>query len=399
MPTEKEQTELIDLEIDLDKIGELSLAILINQLLRFTQHNNLPLIPIKEFINHSTKPIIQFDYSKEFKDIFFHHSMQCYANGSIPKEEIRHVVHCLDINLHGHNEKLKRIKFRYLSLNQSPVLGEMPYIMSLTDANDKTTHYLIRDPIATIINMMTIVIVANVSENDVEFRASKYIRATTEEFPPTFWSEEGAWQIDDSNKLSYVDIYHPIIEETVKQHIEESVKNSFLLKNKSELTIMDVGGGDGQLAFFIIAYLSKEKIKHKYILIEPDQSQCEQAKALLNQFINPSVSTLEIHTSTLSDYMKQPGMHEKLDFQVDIVISSGGPINLHVVNQEEAWRNLMIMRLLLSDTGRIIATGRTLLATKAKDLERVGFTFFAKSTLVATDDGLPFKQKYVMGCK
>lgn len=399
MPTEKELLEVIEPEFDIENIGELSLTMLVNQLIHFTDQKKHPLVSINDLIVHSNKPIVQFDYSKEFKDLFFNHSMSCYIQGLISREEIHHVVNCLDINLLGRNEQLKRIKFRYLSMNQSPVLGDMPYIMSLTDLNDKTTHYLVRDPLATIINMMTIVVVANLSETDVEFRASKYLRATTEELSPEFWSAAGPWQTVDSNKLTYVDIYHPMMEETVKQLIEERIKNGILIKDKSELTIMDVGGGDGQLAFFITGYLNANNIKHKYILIEPDASQCEQAKALLNPFIKPSVSTLEIHTSTLADYISQPGMHEQMDRQVDIILSSGGPINLHVVNHEEAWRNLMIMRSLLADTGRIIATGKSPLAYKAKELERVGFTLFAKSTLVASEDGIPFKQKYVMGFK
>lgn len=399
MPTEKELLEVIEPEFDIENIGELSLTMLVNQLILFTDQKKHPLVSINDLILHSNKPIVQFDYSKEFKDLFFNHSLLCFLQGLISREEIRNVVNCLDINLLGRNEQLKRIKFRYLSMNQSPVLGDMPYIMSLTDLNDKTTHYLVRDPLATIINMMTIVVVANLSETDVEFRASKYLRATTEELSPDFWSEAGPWQTVDSNKLTYVDIYHPMMEETVKQLIEERIKNGILIKDKSELTIMDVGGGDGQLAFFITGYLNANNIKHRYILIEPDASQCEQAKVLLNPFIKPSVSTLEIHTSTLSDYVNQPGMHEKMDRHVDIILSSGGPINIHVVNQEEAWRNLMIMRSLLTDTGRIIATGKSPLAYKAKELERVGFTLFAKSTLVASEDGIPFKQKYVMGCK
>jgi hypothetical protein len=397
MPNVETKIESEEFRLDIEHIGERSLDMLVKQLLCLSSQKKLPLIPLDELSKHTTESIIQIDYSKEFKQRFFYSSAIAFQYGLIPQEAISHVVNCLDINLLGHDDQLKRIKFHYLSLNQSPELGEMPSVMSLTDSKDMTTHYLVRDPIATIINMMTIVIVANLSETDVEFRASNFTRTTTPELPPSFWSKTGSWQNISDNKLAYTEIYHPIMLETVQDLLTDKVSTSALLKNKTELTIMDVGGGNGQLAYFIISYLAMNNIKYKYILIEPDQSQCEQAKTLLNP-LNIPASALEIHQSTLVDYIHQPGMSEKMNDQVDIILSSGGPINIHVVNKEDAWRNLMIMRLLLSENGRIIATGKSPLAYKAKELEKIGFTFFAKSTLVPSEDGIPFKQKYLMGC-
>lgn len=396
MPNVETKIESEELRLDVEHIADNSLDMLVKQLLCLTIQKKLPLISLDELSKHTTEPIIQIDYSKEFKQRFFYSSALAFQYGVIPQEAISHVANCLDINLLGRNDQLNRIKFHYLSLNQSPELGEMPYVMSLTDSNNKTTHYLVRDPIATIINMMTIVIVANLSETDVEFRASNFTRTTTPELPPSFWSKTGSWQNISENKLSYTDIYHPIMFKTVQDILTDRVTASALFKNKAELTIMDIGGGNGQLAYFIISYLTMKNIKYKYILIEPDQSQCEQARTLLNP-LNIPASALEIHQSTLVDYIHQPGMSEKMNYQVDIILSSGGPINIHVVNKEDAWRNLMIMRLLLSENGRIIATGKSPLAHKAKELATVGFKFFAKSTLVPSEDGIPFKQKYVIG--
>jgi len=118
----------------------------------------------------------------------------------------------------------------------------------------------------------------------------------------------------------------------------------------------------------------------EYILIEPNKKECEIANKTLIEFIAPSrsepkekVQTASIFNSTLQEFMSMPN-HKQYIGQTDVIISSDGPLNYHVVTTKVAKENLSAYKEMLSETGKVIATGLTSLLIDKKDIERENLT-------------------------
>lgn len=172
----------------------------------------------------------------------------------------------------------------------------------------------------------------------------------------------------------------------------DAFENQVLDKNlNNALIVIDVGGGKGRLAKKLLALADSKNIRLNYFLVEPDQSQCEEARKNLKSYFhnansNNVISNVEIFEGTFEQFLSSDlGM--SLKEKCDVVISSGGPINIQVVSMEEAKKSMQGIRGLIAPEGVVIAQGKSDLLLKRKDLENnYGFNVIASARREIEED-------------
>lgn len=206
----------------------------------------------------------------------------------------------------------------------------------------------------------------------IEEKLKRYYRLRAKPHPDSFWSKE--WSLD-----KYCLPYSaPGGIDTVTV---DTFRSYMTARALSEAVVLDVGGGKGRLADKLLHEATRMGIDLKYILIEPDLSQCEAAWFLLKSY--PQV---QVFHGTLQDFMARPRDKElqepfseclvedhSLKGRVDLIISCGGPLNNQVVSYDTAYTNACDYLTMLSQGGAVIATGLTSLLLSKKNLESIGF--------------------------
>lgn len=206
----------------------------------------------------------------------------------------------------------------------------------------------------------------------IEEKLKRYYRLRAKPHPSSFWSKE--WALDKyCLPYSAPGGIDTVTVDTFRSYMTD--------RALSEAVVLDVGGGKGRLANKIVLEATRMGIDLKYILIEPDLSQCEDAWSLLKSY-----SQVQVFHGTLQDFMARP--HDKelqepfgecpvedqsLKGRVDLIISCGGPLNNQVVSYDTAYTNACDYLTMLSLGGAVIATGLTSLLLSKKNLESIGF--------------------------
>ncbi|KTC99166.1 class I SAM-dependent methyltransferase [Legionella erythra] len=202
----------------------------------------------------------------------------------------------------------------------------------------------------------------------IEEKLRRYYRLRAKPHPSSFWGKE--WGLDKyCLPYSAPGGIDTVTVDTFRSYMTD--------RALSEAVVLDVGGGKGRLAAKIVLEAARMGIDLKYILIEPDLSQCEAAWSLLK-----SCSQVRVFHGTLQDFMSRPedkaleeGLveNQSLKGRVDLIISCGGPLNNQVVSYETAYTNACDYLTMLSFGGAVIATGLTSLLLSKKNLESIGF--------------------------
>ncbi len=259
---------------------------------------------------------------------------------------------------------LKRIKISYIRLGFISYFGKATCILDFTSKQGESAYYLIKERTADDILSSLKSLVDSLPNNCVEIRLPKKRRKNTSALDISFWStREGTWftkEVQDSYRCEI----DPI---TI-----EGFEKVLITRQNSELIVFDVGGGNGRVAKKIIEVATNSCMKINYILIEPNELQSLEAKTLLETFGQQAT----VICTTLDDFQKLPEYQEYLG-KVDVVISSGGPLNVEVASYKNAIDNIQIINNLLKDDGHLIATGRTHLAIKQKEMKRYGFSILS----------------------
>ncbi len=93
-------------------------------------------------------------------------------------------------------------------------------------------------------------------------------------------------------------------------------------------------------------------------------------------------SALGVINESLENFSSD-SKYKKYRESADIIISSGGPLNVQIVSHAAAIKNLGMLRRLLKKQGILIATGLSELAIKKKDMEKQHFTIFSTHSVQA----------------
>jgi len=223
----------------------------------------------------------------------------------------------------------------------------------------------------------------------LETTLSKIQRQSANVFPLEKWGDD--WEEGRRNQAVYNCTSDPMILKNLDTYVFPNINGD------RELIILDIGGGKGRLAEKIIHSAQQKDIKVYYILLEPIASQVNKAKERFSkiQELYKDRLIIQVIVSTLENFTKQDCYHKYVG-AVDCIISSGGPLNMSIVTQSDAQKNLAVMHGLLTKDGKIIVNGLTHTLVNKKDFHKCGFTLFNMSARIIDVDGDPVvKQDYV----
>lgn len=185
------------------------------------------------------------------------------------------------------------------------------------------------------------------------------------EYPryPLFWG--GNWESMKYISEHYENHSDPIFLMKFENHI--------LNNRKSELlNVIDIGAGKGRLAEKLITVAQNNKFPLNYILLEPDAKQCkianEKMDLLKDRYGENLLCKIIIINSTIEDFVGSELCNE-YNGRIDVVISSGGPLNIEVVSFGDAHKNISTIENLLSPHGVVLASGLTSLLVSKKSLQ------------------------------
>lgn len=235
--------------------------------------------------------------------------------------------------------------------------------LSFKDNAQPPQHFLINDKHPLSKSLQTLL--ENIPEEYLEKTVHKHHRKSTQPHSPEFWN--GIWGNNPGMEAMYdFDIDVMTVETFEKEVLDKQNKNT-------DITVMDVGGGKGRIAKKLLTAAYRKNVALNYILIEPAHAQCEMAQKTLEPLINAMQkklnSKIKIIENTFDEFL-QSDLAQDLQGKIDVIISSGGPINIDVVNLETAKINITGMRKMIAPDGVMIAVGKTDLLLTRKDLEK-----------------------------
>jgi len=183
--------------------------------------------------------------------------------------------------------------------------------------------------------------------------------------PKQYWDKN--WDDPKNHGLYYDEINDPIVIDAYQKHVLSSLK-----KINDEIVILDLGAGKGRLAKKIITETLKAGLKIHYLFLEPSNMQLQQANKFLKDFEKTDNSKITYFPIKIDDL--------KLTHQVDCIISSGGPLNMDIVKQQQAIENVSKIESWLCPNGIFIGTGQTALVVKAKHFNKCGLELLSYAT-------------------
>lgn len=235
----------------------------------------------------------------------------------------------------------------------------------------------------------------------VELAQHSETRKSIKPFHRSYWTEnEIDWDADTRQSHHYEDVSDPMIIAAFTEHVIG------MGQTEKPLIIVDVGAGKGRLAMKLLelAQQSTPPVRLHYFMIEPDRYQVEKANNAISELVKNHgeqfVSRVVIFGGTLSDFKKSNHFKE-LQHHVNVVISSGGPLNAQVVSYRDAIKNLSTMNALLMENGKLIATGLSALLVTRKEFQKHGMNIISAARRTVGDldgDGMPmieYQQCYV----
>ena len=174
------------------------------------------------------------------------------------------------------------------------------------------------------------------------------------------WVEQSqiAWE-------EYRNTIHPAISE---------VAIKILSQVSSTPTILEIGGGEGQLAEGILRKISRTV---HYIFLEMNKVAVERARLTLSQY---PVTVVEGDVLEKVDYCNDSAKLNAIEKKsVDLVIGSGILTDVVLKNPEEGLKVLSNVAPLVKPGGYIILSGHAKPLVTANDLEQWGFKVLNKT--------------------
>ncbi|WP_133128525.1 hypothetical protein [Legionella nagasakiensis] len=238
----------------------------------------------------------------------------------------------------------------------------------------------------------------------VEEKVKRFYRLSARPHDKSFWAK-------DWNESKYTAQYS---DPKGIDSITVNTFNKYLHKHcrtGDDLILVDVGGGKGRVALKLIEEARRANIELKYILIEPDVPQCREAASSLGEKAVVFAGTLQDFIATTQDITsEQYDLLEKALRKIgvninevvgnsDLVISSGGPLNIQVVSYQIAHQNAQDFFRMIHAQGAVIATGLTMLLLSKKNLEKIGFKVencVASKLSQAISESTTYHPAYVM---
>lgn len=333
-----------------DKISELSVQ------------KNLPVSAFNE-LNSETKSCIRIN-AKEF-------SFNLTPEWLLP---LSHTIHLGTYSTPISIFKIQTINSTFIQKNDQQLL---PFTTLLTikfkNENEPSQYFLLTKDHQ--INNIIKKLMKEIPENNLELVLRKHYRSTIKPYESDFWS--GIWGKNPGMEARYDNWIDFMTLKAYASHVISENKNQ-------KLVVVDAGGGKGRLAKKLITATLKAHVNLDYFLIEPDSLQCEIAEKNLGPF--KKLANIEIIKSTIEDFFTSD-LAKQLKGNVNVVISSGGPINAFIVSIDEAERNMLNLREIMHPHGVFIAVGQTELLLKKKDLEKkYGFTVLNSAIRQVNED-------------
>lgn len=363
-----------------------------------TVNKNLPIVTSTDIHLHKKKKIIRIDYRNDFKQYLLSQLTPYSTNHAIEYGLIRPLTkNIIEITLNNHHEKLIRIKIATIEKEYCN-FGDICIILTMTTNNDEL-HYLVRDELALTIEKLLRTISDKLPENCTDLRASKSERQQSLMIDSQFWGSDDGWIKNQEHEQMYDTFIDPVTVEGFRNILKnKNTENIHSEERISPLLIMDVGAGTGRLAVKLINEAKTKNIPLHYIFIEPDKIQCQMAEKRLASLREEIKFRITLYQYTLSQFFQHPDYVTQFQGKADVVISSGGPINIQVSSHNNAVENMAILRDMLNPDGQIIATGKTRLTLKKKEIEKTGLTLFSSCAKHPAFKDFSFShQRYVMG--
>lgn len=209
------------------------------------------------------------------------------------------------------------------------------------------------------------------------------------------WGKHKLPFIQDWESVKYVQEHYdkqsdPLFVQMFSRHILAN-------NNQESLIVFDMGAGKGRLAAKLITEAMRYGVPVEYILLEPESSQCDLAQEKIEhlQAIYGDKFKASIYQQTMDEFA-QTSAYQQYTARVDCMVSSGGPLNLSVVDYNTAHRNLESANTLLREGGMLLASGLTDLHMTKKTFEQAGFHAHKLSEIVASNNQSRCMQMYVM---
>ncbi len=172
-----------------------------------------------------------------------------------------------------------------------------------------------------------------------------------------------------------------------------------LSNGKSPLIILDIGAGKGRLAEKLILLAQAKKIPLCYILLEPEESQCDIANkkmnALIEKYGNNFVCQISIINLSIKHFAETDSYRHFFG-NIHGIISSGGPLNVQVAQYKEAKPNLSIYENLLCNGGVALVSGMTESCITKKGFEKHNFDVLNMSEKIEDEGKEELIQFYVL---
>lgn len=291
--------------------------------------------------------------------------------------------------LNSYHNELQHLKITHFdSWLYSTLQSE--YLLNFKFQNGDSQYYFVSQCYPELTELLNC-IRQHMPAANIERIGKKAYRESCEPFQKNYWSEvennkEHEWDREPIHAKYYEEINDPIILSRFKAELQYTQK-------QNGLTLLDVGGGKGRLAEKLLVYAQQAGVKIHYLLLEPDEYQCAEAMKRLEQ-LDAKYEAKKLFTYSLINSTLEEFNDYEYSSQIDIIISSGGPLNRQVVSMDVAQQNLRKIYELLAVGGKLIATGYSALLVTAKTFAKYGFEIESKVDRSFTRNEYPYVSCY-----
>lgn len=177
--------------------------------------------------------------------------------------------------------------------------------------------------------------------------------------PLEYWND---WWIKETSQIThYRDIIYPLMSSAVLNVLELLDKQNM---TKSPLMIMEIAGGNGELAEIILANAQYPENSH-YVFLELNEPSLEEAKIKLQKFSNVEICQ--------TDLVNDKAYGTVLPYSVDLILGSGILTRCVLDNKQDAETILKKVYHYLKSEGYLILAGHAEMLLSANDFKKAGF--------------------------
>ena len=257
-------------------------------------------------------------------------------------------------------KSLRIIQFQGFNSESRLLMMQAPlnYYVSITTGDNEKLKFTIKDEAKLTPSHLVTYLIENCPTQFIEVVIPKRLRCQSSPLSSEKWAT--MYRHNSAVTRYYSEVNDPLLLKSVSK----------ALRFQPEVpVILDVGGGRGRVAKQVLQLPTIQATGCHYILLEPSSSEIRVARKALRQLVEESKSSIQItYINDIASTEVLDGFQEK----VNLIISSGGPLNEQIVELGEAKTIANDLSACLAENGILISSGLTYNLLNRKDLESLG---------------------------